>query len=85
MVLKTIIYIQAFPALVKYSFKAFLSVISAFIDSQKPFPWINPSKTWKNHSTIPGRLLNRRQLKEMNQKGITIFIRSPELYGLYAG
>lgn len=65
-------YHQAFPVLVKYFFKGVISVITGFIDSNKPFPWIKQSVTLKNKNSLLGRPLNRKQLKEMSQKGITI-------------
>ncbi len=65
-------YLHAFPVVAKYSFKAVLSVITVFINSQKPFSWIKQSVASKRTGRPVGLPLKSQQLKEMSENGITI-------------
>ena len=65
-------YINAFPIISKYSFKAVISVITEYIDKNIPFPWLNKSLLEDEDDKKLKLPLSKKQLKTMNDYGITI-------------
>lgn len=65
-------YINAFPIISKYSFKAVVSVITEYIDKNIPFPWLNQSVLKNGDDKILKLPLSIKQLKTMNDYGLSI-------------
>lgn len=65
-------YINAFPIISKYSFKAVISVITEYIDKNIPFPWINQFLLEDGDDKKLILPLSKKQLKTMNDYGISI-------------
>lgn len=65
-------YVNAFPIISRYSFRAVLSVITEYVDGATPFPWLiqDPLKNRDRRQT--GLPLSRTQIKAMRQFGMTI-------------
>lgn len=65
-------YINAFPIISKYSFKAVISVITEYIDKNIPFPWLNQSLLEEEDDKKLKLPLSMKQLKTMNDHGLSI-------------
>lgn len=68
-------YIHAFPIISRYSFKAVISIITNYVNKDRPFPWLkqslkeNGEDKKEYQSELP---LTKWQLKTMSDYGITI-------------
>jgi peptidoglycan/xylan/chitin deacetylase (PgdA/CDA1 family) len=65
-------YTLAFPVISKYSLKAVLSVITEYINRNRPFPWLHGDGIKNQNDREEGLPLSKKQLKVLSDYGITI-------------